>query len=141
MAQRFPTILALLAAGSITLSSLALLKHHITLDNHQELLAGITGRSCRSTEEWLAARFPKADLPARIRQLPTRIGQTARSGSVQTPLIATGSTAIASATDAAAAATTDERTINTLQRGSTALPPCVLQTRHPRHRGAAGDLP
>jgi 5-methylcytosine-specific restriction endonuclease McrA len=91
MAQRFPAILALLVAGSITLSSLALLKHHITLDNHQELLAGIAGRSCRSAEEWLAARFPRVDLPARIRQLPTRIGEAGKSGLAQTPLIATGS--------------------------------------------------
>jgi hypothetical protein len=35
MAQRFPAILALLAAGSVTLSSLALLKHHITLEKQK----------------------------------------------------------------------------------------------------------
>jgi hypothetical protein len=70
MSRRFPAILAALAAGNVTLSSLALLKPHITVDNSEELLAGIEGRSCRSAKEWLAARFPTPDLPARIRRLP-----------------------------------------------------------------------
>jgi hypothetical protein len=70
MSRRFPAILAALAAGNITLSSLALLKPHITVDNSEELLAGVAGRSCRSAKEWLAARFPAPDLPERIRQLP-----------------------------------------------------------------------
>jgi hypothetical protein len=82
MSQRFPAILALLAAGSVTLSSLALLKPHITTENCDELLAGIEGRSCRSAKEWLAARFPTPDLPDRIRQLPTHHG-SARLGLVQ----------------------------------------------------------
>jgi 5-methylcytosine-specific restriction endonuclease McrA len=73
LVQRFPAILASLASGSVTLSSLALLKHHLTPDNHQELLAGIDGLSCRAAKEWLATRFPAADLPERIRQLPTRV--------------------------------------------------------------------
>jgi hypothetical protein len=82
LSQRFPAILALLAAGSVTLSSLALLKPHITVENSDELLAGIEGRSCRSAKEWLAARFPTPDLPERIRQLPTHHG-SARLGLFQ----------------------------------------------------------
>jgi hypothetical protein len=74
MSRRFPPILAALAAGNVTLSSVALLKPHITVDNSEDLLAGIAGRSCRSAKEWLAARFPTPDLPERIRQLPTRNG-------------------------------------------------------------------
>jgi hypothetical protein len=70
LSRRFPSILALLAAGSITLSSVALLKPHLTAENCEELLAGIEGRSCRSAKEWLAARFPTPDLPERIRQRP-----------------------------------------------------------------------
>jgi hypothetical protein len=82
MSRRFPSILAALAAGNVTLSSLALLKPHITVENSAELLAGIAGRSCRSAKEWLAARFPTPDLPERIRQLPTR-NESARLGLVQ----------------------------------------------------------
>jgi hypothetical protein len=82
LSRRFPAILAELAAGNVTLSSLALLKPHITVGNSEELLAGIAGRSCRSTKEWLAAQFPTPDLPERIRQLPARTG-SAGSGLVQ----------------------------------------------------------
>jgi hypothetical protein len=82
LSRRFPAILAELAAGNVTLSSLTLLKPHITIDNSEELLAGIAGRSCRSAKEWLAARFPTPDLPERIRQLPTP-NEPARLGLVQ----------------------------------------------------------
>jgi hypothetical protein len=74
MSRRFRAILAALAAGNVTLSSVTLLKPHITVENSEALLAGIAGRSCRSAKEWLAARFPAPDLPERIRQLPTRNG-------------------------------------------------------------------
>jgi hypothetical protein len=50
------------------------LKPHITIENSEELLAGIAGRSCRSAKEWLAARFPTPDLLERIRKLPARNG-------------------------------------------------------------------
>jgi hypothetical protein len=82
LSRRFSAILPALAAGNVTLSSLALLKPHITVENSDELLAGIKGRSCRSAKEWLAARFPAPDLPERIRQLPGRNG-SARLGLVQ----------------------------------------------------------
>jgi hypothetical protein len=70
LSRRFPAILAALATGNVTLSSLALLKPHITVENSEQLLAGIAGRSCRSAKEWLAARFPTPDLLERIRQRP-----------------------------------------------------------------------
>jgi hypothetical protein len=82
LSRRFPATLAALAAGNITLSSLTLLKPHITVENSEELLAGIAGRSCRSAKEWLAARFPTPDLPERIRQLPMP-KESARLGLVQ----------------------------------------------------------
>jgi hypothetical protein len=70
LVQGFPVILEWLASGRVTLSSLALLKPHLTAANHAELLAGIEGLSCRLAKEWLAARFPVADVPERVRQLP-----------------------------------------------------------------------
>jgi hypothetical protein len=82
LSRRFPAILPALAAGSVTLSSVALLKPRITVENSDELLEGIKGRSCRSAKEWLAARFPAPDLPQRIRQLP-RPSSSARLGLVQ----------------------------------------------------------
>jgi hypothetical protein len=82
LSRRFPAILSALAGGNVTLSSLALLKPYITIENSEELLAGIAGRSCRSAKEWLAARFPAPDLPERIRQLPMP-KESARLGLVQ----------------------------------------------------------
>jgi hypothetical protein len=70
LSHRFPAVLPTLASGKVTLSSLSLLKPHITLENSDELLAGIEGRSCRAAKEWLAARFPQPDMPERIRPLP-----------------------------------------------------------------------
>jgi 5-methylcytosine-specific restriction endonuclease McrA len=72
LARRFPAIYPLLSAGSVSLTVLGLLKPHLTDDNHEELLAGVSGSSVRSAKEWLAARFPAPDVPSSIRKLPER---------------------------------------------------------------------
>jgi hypothetical protein len=68
LARRFPAIYALLQAGTVSLTVLGLLKPHLTDDNHQELLAGVSGSSVRQAKEWIAARFPEPDVPSTIRQ-------------------------------------------------------------------------
>src|SRR5882672_951601 len=70
--RRFPEIFSLLQGGAISLTVLGLLKHHLTNENHSELLAGVSGSSVRQAKEWLAARFPAADVPSSIRKLPAR---------------------------------------------------------------------
>ena len=42
----------------------------LTEDNHRELLAMAAGKSKRDIEQLVASRFPRADVPARIRKLP-----------------------------------------------------------------------
>src|SRR5512140_325668 len=67
LARRFPAIRPLLETGALSLTLLGLLKHHLTADNHGELLAGVAGSSTRRAKEWLAARFPSPDVPSSIR--------------------------------------------------------------------------
>jgi hypothetical protein len=70
LARQFPAIHALLETGSVSLTVLGLLKAHLTPDNHQELLAGVSGSSVRHAKEWLAARFPQPDVPWSIQKRP-----------------------------------------------------------------------
>jgi hypothetical protein len=63
----------LIARGEVHLSALALLRPHLTEENHAELLEGVRGKSKREVEMLLASRFPCADAPARMR--PTSPGR------------------------------------------------------------------
>ena len=71
LARRFPIILKWVSSGSLHLSGLAVLGAKLTEDNHRELLAMAAGKSKRDIEQLVASRFPQADVPARIRKLPS----------------------------------------------------------------------
>src|SRR5512140_300213 len=43
LARRFPAIHPLLETGALSLTVLGLLRHHLTDENHGELLAGVSG--------------------------------------------------------------------------------------------------
>src|ERR1051326_4657620 len=70
LGRRFPAVLQLLDTGVISLTVLGLLKPHLTEENQNELLAGVSGASVRRAKEWLAARFPQPDVPSTIRKQP-----------------------------------------------------------------------
>ena len=72
LGRRFPIVSALLAAGAVHLSTLELLREHLTHENHEELLESASGKTKREVQALLATRFPKPDAPARIRQLSLR---------------------------------------------------------------------
>ena len=69
-ARRFPVILAQLANGAITLSTIGLLARHLTQTNHSALLTEASGKSKREVEQIVARLHPVADVPASIRKLP-----------------------------------------------------------------------
>ena len=73
LCRRFPVIGPLLASGAVHLSALELAREQLTEDNHAELLRAISGKSKREVLALLATRFPKADVPSRIRRLPDHI--------------------------------------------------------------------
>jgi hypothetical protein len=61
-ARKFPIILELLADGAITLTTIALLRPHLTVDNHRTLLESARYRSKRDVECLLAALAPRPDV-------------------------------------------------------------------------------
>src|SRR5215471_19885318 len=72
LARRFPALFSPLAEGKLSLSAIALLKPHLDGGNLEELLAGVSGKSVRKAKEFLAARFPREDVPSSVRKLPER---------------------------------------------------------------------
>ena len=70
-ARRFPVILRMLGEGTLSIATVRLIASHLTADSHQELLAAATGNSKRQVEELLARYFPRPDVPASVRKLPT----------------------------------------------------------------------
>jgi 5-methylcytosine-specific restriction endonuclease McrA len=67
--RRFPVVHSLLASGAVHLTTLELLRNHLTEENHVELLESATGKTKREVEALLANRFPQPDAPSKIRQL------------------------------------------------------------------------
>lgn len=70
LARRFPVIFGLLAARSIHLSALRILRDHLTPQNHRELLAAATNKPKREVEALVAALNPRPDVAPLIRRLP-----------------------------------------------------------------------
>jgi len=68
LARRFPVVYSLLAAGSVNLSTLELVREWLTDENHAELLGAVATKSKREVQGILAARFPRPDRPSRIRR-------------------------------------------------------------------------
>jgi hypothetical protein len=66
LARRFPRVCSLLASGNVNLSTLELLREHLTKENHAELFAAVAGKSKLEVQMILAARFPRPDRPSRI---------------------------------------------------------------------------
>jgi hypothetical protein len=66
----FPMILDLLASGAMSLSSVRLLRPHLTPENHEAVLARAGGRSRRQIEALVAELAPRPDVPSSVRKLP-----------------------------------------------------------------------
>ena len=70
--RRFPVILELLDSGALSLTSVRLLRPHLTPENHQVVLAKASGRARREIEVLIAALAPRPDLTSSVRKLPVR---------------------------------------------------------------------
>jgi 5-methylcytosine-specific restriction endonuclease McrA len=71
-ARWFPIILEFVADGSITLTTVALLRSHLTPENHAVLLEAARHKSKREVEYQIACLVPKPDANALIRSVPAR---------------------------------------------------------------------
>jgi len=67
----FPVILDLLVSGGMSLTSLRMLRPHLTPENHEAVLARACGRSRRQIEALVAELAPQPDVPSSVRKLPT----------------------------------------------------------------------
>jgi hypothetical protein len=65
-------ILAMIADGRLHLTAVVLLRPYLDKCDASELLAAATHQSKRAIQELIAARFPTADVPTKIRALPVR---------------------------------------------------------------------
>ena len=69
-ARRFPVILTMLEEGVLTLTAIALLRPHLTSENHVELLSSARHQTKRAVEELVARLHSKPDVRASVRRLP-----------------------------------------------------------------------
>src|SRR5438552_8437498 len=67
----FPVILEALATGAMSLTSVWILRPHLTRENHEAVLARASGRSRREIEALVAELAPRPDVPSSVRRLPT----------------------------------------------------------------------
>jgi 5-methylcytosine-specific restriction endonuclease McrA len=70
LVRRFPVALGMIERGEIHLTSLLLLREHLTTENHEELLGAAKGLSKNEVQHLIAARFPRPDAPCLIWPLP-----------------------------------------------------------------------
>ena len=71
LSRRVPEVLARLASGSISLSTLCVIAPHLSDDNCGLLLTGVEGKGKREAEALVARLFPQEDVPASLRKLPS----------------------------------------------------------------------
>jgi hypothetical protein len=69
-ARRFPVILDLLAAATVTLTAVRLLAPHLTPANHREVLDSAHGKKKTEIGEILARLAPRSDVRPSVRKLP-----------------------------------------------------------------------
>ena len=88
----FPVILEALASGAMSLTSVRLLRRHLTPENHQGVLARAGGRSLREIEALVAELAPRPDVPSAVRKLPAPApATTPRSSATGAPAAIDGS--------------------------------------------------
>jgi 5-methylcytosine-specific restriction endonuclease McrA len=98
-ARRYPMILARLADGDVTLTTVALLAAHLTNENHEALLDAVRRKSKRDVERLIASLLPPPDIPSSLRRLPSEVarqsarllaGQTGTEAPAEPPSAAVG---------------------------------------------------
>src|SRR6478736_1515571 len=63
LVRRFPVLLEKIERGEINLSTLVMLRDHLTAESIDSLLVAVAGKTTREIEELLARRAPRPDVP------------------------------------------------------------------------------
>lgn len=71
-ARQFPELFAALADGRLHLAAVCLLAPHLTRANFDELMAAATHRRKSEIEQLLACQFPRPEMAAIVRAMPSR---------------------------------------------------------------------
>jgi hypothetical protein len=66
----FPVILDRLASGAVSLTSVRMLRPHLTPENHEAVLTNASGKTLREVEALIAELAPRPDVPTSVRKLP-----------------------------------------------------------------------
>ena len=69
--RSFPVILDLLASGVLSLTTVRVLRRHLTSKNHEAILARAQGRTRHEIDVLVAELAPQPDAPPSVRKLPT----------------------------------------------------------------------
>ncbi len=88
IARRFPVIFESLASGALSLTSVIILKPHLTEATSSELIAGAANKSTSQVDELLKRRCPRQDLAAKLEPLPappSMLGDQLFAQTVATP--------------------------------------------------------
>ena len=136
VARRFPRIFPALEDGRLNVSAILLLKPHLTTSNADELISAAEGKSYRAIKEFLACRFPQANLPTVLRRIgvseaevaPVTKPQTLDESSTAMAVAPIAESASQSRASDSAAVTPSE---NTSQSLSAAPRIHVTSTQHP----------
>jgi hypothetical protein len=89
VARRFPMVLERLASGELSLSTVRLLRPHLTEGNYVAVLTKASGRSRQDVLELIAELAPRPDVPSSIRKLPTTMPLVAPPATAATsPVVA-----------------------------------------------------
>jgi hypothetical protein len=75
--RRFPMVLDLLASGALSLTTVRILRPHLTEENHLAVLTKASGRSRQDVLELIAELTPRPDVAPSVRKLPTTMTPTA----------------------------------------------------------------
>jgi hypothetical protein len=101
--RRFPTMLGMLAEGSLTLTAMRLLAPHLTVGNHREVLDSARGRTKVEVEQVVARLSPRPDVAFSVRRerQPEAPIMPAASAAVA-DMVPSGPSAVPAGSDAAA---------------------------------------
>jgi hypothetical protein len=69
-ATQFPIVMNLLIEGAITLTTVTLLRRHLTAENHAALLESARQKSKADVEMLVATLQPQPDVPSSVRKMP-----------------------------------------------------------------------
>jgi len=86
-ARLFPAIVAMLTDGLLSPTTVRLLAPHLTVENHEKLLAAAAGKGKHEAEELLASWFPQPDVSPSVRKLRSHVVAAAEVAPQQATVI------------------------------------------------------